>query len=57
MFTLTPDGAGTLLRVVETDFSRLRGGDADREEYLADNRQGWADTFAALGEYLRQPVG
>ena len=56
-FTLAPDGEGTLLRVVETGFSRLRGTAADREQHLAINRQGWAETFAALTEYARQPVG
>jgi uncharacterized protein YndB with AHSA1/START domain len=57
VFTLAPDGKGTRLRVVETGFTTLRGTDADREEHLTSNRQGWEDTFTALADYARQRVG
>lgn len=56
-FTLTPDGEGTRLSIVETGFTRLRGSDANREEHLANNQQGWTGTLSALAEYVRQPVG
>lgn len=49
-FTLEPDGAGTLLRVVETGFAQLPV-DIRRETYESHS-EGWARELAALAEHL-----
>lgn len=50
-FTLTAEGSGTRLRVLETGFQRLGGSDASRARHLEDNRAGWAGALAGLRAY------
>jgi len=56
-FTLTPQGAQTQLRVVETGFSRLPLGESERAKQFEDNTEGWADKLGDLQHYAeRLPV-
>jgi uncharacterized protein YndB with AHSA1/START domain len=50
-FTLTPDGGGTRLRVVETGFASLATSDEQREKNHADNTEGWAQELGELADY------
>lgn len=47
-FTLTPEGDGTRLRVVESGFDRLPTSDENRANVVKDHTAGWAQCFAAL---------
>ncbi|MGW6442169.1 SRPBCC domain-containing protein [Lentzea sp. NPDC055074] len=47
-FTLTPEGAATRLKVVESGFSRLAGPEELREKALRDNTGGWPEVLAAF---------
>ncbi|MEU0598146.1 SRPBCC domain-containing protein [Streptomyces sp. NPDC006393] len=47
-FTLTPEGAGTRLRVVESGFARLAGSEELRHKALKDNTGGWPLELDAL---------
>ncbi|MFG2622941.1 SRPBCC domain-containing protein [Streptomyces sp. NPDC048507] len=52
-FTLTPEGDGTRLRVVESGFAALAGSDELRGKALEDNTGGWPqvlDAFKARAE-------
>jgi uncharacterized protein YndB with AHSA1/START domain len=49
-FTLTPDGAGTRLTVVETGFAQLPGEAHDAA--FGGNTDGWAKELGELVEYL-----
>lgn len=51
-FTLSPAGAGTRLRVVESGFRDLHLTEAEQAGWVADNVQGWAGGLAALQEYV-----
>jgi uncharacterized protein YndB with AHSA1/START domain len=53
-FTLTPDGARTKLRVVETGFSRLPRPESDRAEQFEDNSKGWTTVLDDLRKYSEQ---
>jgi uncharacterized protein YndB with AHSA1/START domain len=48
-FTLTPEGEGTRLRVVESGFDRLELPDDIRAKQADDASQGWDGGLAALG--------
>jgi uncharacterized protein YndB with AHSA1/START domain len=48
-FTLAPEGEGTRLRVVESGFGGL---DAEKEEYVRDNTEGWQGALSSLREYV-----
>jgi uncharacterized protein YndB with AHSA1/START domain len=48
-FTLAPEGDGTRLRVVESGFGSL---DAEQEEYVRDNTQGWEGALSSLREHV-----
>ena len=48
-FTLAPEGDGTRLRVVESGFGSL---DAEREEYVRDNTEGWEGMLSNLEQYV-----
>jgi uncharacterized protein YndB with AHSA1/START domain len=50
-FSLTPDGTGTRLRVVESGFRELDLSDDERAKYAAGNTEGWASELAELAEY------
>ncbi|MEV0091801.1 SRPBCC domain-containing protein [Streptomyces sp. NPDC050738] len=49
-FTLTPEGAGTRLRVVESGFEALAGSQELRSQNLKDHSQGWPLEIGALKE-------
>ena len=49
-FTLTPEGEGTRLRVVESGFEQLP--EAEQEQAVRDNTSGWAGAFAGLVDYM-----
>jgi len=55
--SLTPDGTGTRLRVVESGFRDLDGTDDTRAKYAEENTGGWKSELAELATYVaRQPV-
>ncbi|MET8754371.1 SRPBCC domain-containing protein [Streptomyces sp. NPDC004667] len=47
-FTLTPEGDGTRLRVVESGFSQLAGAEEVRAKALKDNTGGWPQVLDAF---------
>jgi uncharacterized protein YndB with AHSA1/START domain len=47
-FTLTPEGAGTRLRVVESGFASLAGPDELRAKAHEDNSGGWVEVLDAF---------
>lgn len=47
-FTLTPEGDGTRLRVVESGFAALATSDDNRRNVIKDHTAGWKQCFAAL---------
>jgi uncharacterized protein YndB with AHSA1/START domain len=51
-FTLTPHDNQTLLRVVETGFSRLQVTDDKRAEQFENNSEGWAIQLQDLRAYV-----
>jgi uncharacterized protein YndB with AHSA1/START domain len=55
VFTLTPDGDGTRLRVVETGFAELAGGAEKQARHATENTEGWRlelDELRAYAESL-----
>ena len=55
-FTLTPDGAGTRLRVVETGFAGLRVSEEERGIAVKENTEGWIAELGELREYAERPA-
>ncbi len=56
-FTLTPEGDGTRLRVIETGFAALATSDEQRRGNYDDNVGGWTTMVGRLAEYAqRVPV-
>ena len=53
-FTLTPEGSGTRLRVVESGFQHLARPEADQERQFTDNTQGWQAELAELRGYVER---
>jgi uncharacterized protein YndB with AHSA1/START domain len=49
-FTLTPEGAGTRLRVVESGFGALATTDENRENVITDHTGGWEHCLTVLAE-------
>ncbi len=47
-FTLTPEGDGTRLRVVESGFTELPTSDANRRNVVEDHTAGWERCLPAL---------
>jgi len=47
-FTLTPEGDGTRLRVVESGFTTLPTPDENRHNIVKDHTAGWEQCFTAL---------
>ena len=47
-FTLTPEGDGTRLRVVESGFTELPTSDANRRTVVEDHTAGWEECLPAL---------
>ena len=54
-FTLTPEGDGTRLRVVESGFAALAGSEDLRSKALKDNTGGWPQVLDALKTRAEQP--
>ena len=51
-FSLTSEGKGTRLRVVESGFRDLNLSDEDRAKYAGENHEGWAKELAELASYM-----
>ncbi|WP_330276861.1 SRPBCC domain-containing protein [Lentzea sp. NBC_00516] len=49
-FTLTPEGAATRLKVVESGFSQLAGSEELRAKALRDNTGGWPEVLDAFAK-------
>jgi uncharacterized protein YndB with AHSA1/START domain len=53
-FTLTPEGDGTRLRVVESGFAALATTDEQRAANVQGNTDGWAQELGELADYARK---
>ena len=53
-FTLTVDGEGTRLRVVETGFSKLDWPEDEQRKDAESHREGWEHELGELREYLQE---
>lgn len=53
-FSLSAEGDGTRLSVVESGFRDLAGPDDDRQAHVDSHRRGWELELAELEEYLAQ---
>jgi uncharacterized protein YndB with AHSA1/START domain len=51
-FSLTAEGDGTRLRVVESGFQRLEGDEEGIATYADENREGWPKELDELREYV-----
>ena len=51
-FSLSPDGGGTRLRVVETGFRELDSPEPDKARYAEENSRGWDAELEDLREYV-----
>jgi uncharacterized protein YndB with AHSA1/START domain len=56
-FTLSAEGDGTRLRVVETGFRDLAGPDDEKAKTFDAHREGWVLELDALRAYVSQRVG
>ncbi|GLZ80834.1 hypothetical protein Afil01_56410 [Actinorhabdospora filicis] len=53
-FTLTPDGDGTLLRVVESGFAGLAVPAEEQAHVAAENTKGWGEELGQLKVYAEK---
>ena len=53
-FSLTPEGDGTRLRVVESGFHNLAMSPEQQAKRIAENRQGWLEELTELQTYAQQ---
>lgn len=53
-FTVTPEGSGARLRVVESGFAELDLPESEQAEWAAENVQGWSGGFASLKEHAER---
>lgn len=53
-FSLTPEGNGTRLRVVETGFDNLALSEEERVARYNDNTQGWREELNELRDYAQR---
>jgi uncharacterized protein YndB with AHSA1/START domain len=53
-FTLTPEGEGTRLKVVETGFAQLAGSDDERREHFDGHTRGWELELGQLVVYVAE---
>ena len=51
-FFLAPDGAGTRLRVVETDIDDMGWTPQERDTYVAEHTHGWVTHLGRLRDHL-----
>jgi len=56
-FTLSAEGEGTRLQVVESGFRELDGTDEEKAEYAEGNTRSWAKELGELREYVSEHVG
>jgi uncharacterized protein YndB with AHSA1/START domain len=54
-FTLTPEGDGTRVRVVETGFAATDAVKVDQARHAEANSQGWLHVLDSLRRYVEQP--
>jgi uncharacterized protein YndB with AHSA1/START domain len=52
-FTLSPEGDGTRVRVVESGWASLRAPDAERDRLREGNTGGWEHEFGDLARYAQ----
>jgi hypothetical protein len=57
VMTLTPNGAGTRLQVVEAGFSDLAWPEHDRARYAGENAEGWILELDELRAYAARATG
>jgi uncharacterized protein YndB with AHSA1/START domain len=55
-FSLSEEGDGTRLRVVESGFPQLEGTDDEKANYAAENTEGWEAELNDLREYASKLV-
>jgi uncharacterized protein YndB with AHSA1/START domain len=55
-FSLTPEGSGTRLRVVESGFQRLDLPEEQRAQRFRENTQGWQEEIDELRDYVQRQV-
>lgn len=55
-FTLTPEGDGTRVRVVETGFASTDAVRVDQERHAEANSQGWLQVLDTVRRYAEQTV-
>jgi uncharacterized protein YndB with AHSA1/START domain len=53
-FTLTPDGGGTVLRMVESGIRALEMAEAGQREYVRSHEHGWTVELAELRAYVER---
>jgi uncharacterized protein YndB with AHSA1/START domain len=53
-FSLTPEGEGTRLRVVESGFQNLDLPEAQKSQRFTDNTQGWQEELDELSDYAQR---
>jgi uncharacterized protein YndB with AHSA1/START domain len=53
-FSLTPEGAGTRLRVIESGFHNLAIPQDQQANRIAENRQGWLEELTELQQYAQR---
>ncbi|HEV2923974.1 MAG TPA: SRPBCC family protein [Solirubrobacteraceae bacterium] len=53
-FTLTPEGEGTRLTVVETGFAQLAGSDDERRKHFDGHTRGWGLELGELVAYVAE---
>jgi uncharacterized protein YndB with AHSA1/START domain len=53
-FSLSAEGDGTRLRVVESGFPELGGPEDDKARYAEENRRGWKVELDQLREYVEE---
>ena len=51
-FTLETEGRGTRLRVLESGFASLDGGDEAQRMHIEQNTGGWTGTFEGIARYV-----
>jgi uncharacterized protein YndB with AHSA1/START domain len=55
-FTLSPEGDGTRLRVVESGFADLAGPDDEKAKIVDEHQEGWRRELGDLSEYVAERV-
>jgi hypothetical protein len=53
-FTLSPAGDATTLRVVETGFAALDASEAEKDNAVKENTEGWISELGELQDYAKR---